>query len=1770
MKNQLLTPGAVGMMLLLMAFAGNEVCRGASGPLLALDHKATAADHAAADNFGYSLAISGDTAIVGAPGYNSNTGCAYIFERSDSGWTQVRKLTAADGEAQDFFGRAVAISGDVAMVGAYGDDDLASNSGAVYMYARSGSDWAMVRKLTDPDGESEDYFGWSVALAGNTAVVGIRLDDDMGTNAGAACVFQRDAGGNWLAAAKLTAVDGADLDQFGASVAINGDTILVGAYGNDAVAADGGAAYVFKRDGSAWTQVKRLTAADGAGLAFFGWSVSISDDTALIGALNDNPHGPQSGSAYVFRRDEGGSENWGQTAKLAGAETSMDHQFGCSVAVSGDVALIGASGDTTPDIGAGAAYLFLRDDSGAWRQAAYLKARDAAGGDNFGFAVALSGDTGVVGAFGARNSFAADGSVRFYHLLLLAEDEATAADGAAGDAFGTAVSVAGDLALIGAPDDDEAGADSGSAYVFARNATGWSQVARLTAADAAAGDRFGYAVALDGDTAIVGAYGDSDNGAESGSAYIYQRDQGGTGNWGQVKKLTTAAGGAGSRFGYAVAIAGDTAVVGAYGDSDNGTGSGAIYIFQRDQGGADNWGLLARRTDADPATDDNFGWTVAIASDTIAAGSLHDDDKGFNSGSAVIFQRDRGGAGNWGQVTKITAADGDADDLFGTSVTIAGDTAVVGARSDDDRGAESGSAYVFLRNEGGADAWGQAAKLTASDGAPADFFGDSVAVAGNNVLVGAAGNDDKGADSGSAYLFVREGSTWTQRGNLTAAAGAAGDACGAAVAASGGAAVAGAPGSDANGSGSGAAYFYALGTGPVVRSITRLNPTLENTGQTRLTFRVTFDRTAHHVQTGNFSLTTTGGQSGAAVTSVSAASGSAIDVTVQATTGGIGTIRLDLTNPSSITDTWFNAMTESYTGGESYSIVPPPPAPVVAGPGLYTNDATPTWTWSSGGGTGNGVFRYKLDNADLNSGAVQVSAPPYEFTPATGLADGLHTFYIQERNDQGAWSQTAGYTLSLDTALPVFSGVTSTAIAKLGTVVTVAFTTSEILGANPTVTINGHAATFQSVNGADYVYSYAVAAGDPDGRAAIAIAGTDLAANNGIYDNDTLLLVDKTRPTGGITFQDGADYTTTTAVTYTLTADDGGGSGVDRFRVSTDGSSWSGWEVCTAWPLVRNLTLSGGDGTKTIYAAYMDLAGNITIGTISDSIILDAAAPSFSELDIWPVLARLGTVVTITFTASEELAANPAVTVNGHSAVFQSVIDLYYYMYTYTIDATDPNGPAAIAISGSDLAGIGGSTSNNNLLVVDKPPPVFGDFSASPAAARLGSQVAITFTASEALGADPIVTVNGHLASYQSYDGFLYTYAYTVAGDPNGNATITVSGSDLAGNAGMTSNTNALRVDLIAPSFNGITANPNSGYAGQVIEISFTPSEALSENPVEAALDGNPAVTVNGNRAAYMNITGSTYAFTYIIRTEDPLSSANIIVTGTDISGNPGSTASTSALTVVPHPPRPNPPGVSDLIGAVAIHDVSSQLDDDHNAIHMVDGSGLILGGNGQIAEPPTHAASESFGFHSWLTDPADAAPWIIFDLGESHELMTIHIWNLNLADPGNQLGAKWVAIDTSVDGLVWTTHGLHHLPMASGTEGDPGFDIDATRWAAARYVRFTIPVNYALSGSLGLSEVRFFARTPGLSDYRPTWVWISGGGGSEMYRYKFDDDDFGDHPVSTTDPQFTPDEDLSPGAHTLYVQERDIYGYWSDTGSYTIFIKEPQTAARNWLLYEP
>ncbi|MCH8987788.1 MAG: hypothetical protein IIA92_03175 [Chloroflexi bacterium] len=377
-----------------------------------------------------------------------------------------------------------------------------------------------------------------------------------------------------------------------------------------------------------------------------------------------------------------------------------------------------------------------------------------------------------------------------------ASTKLAASDSALGKKFGTYVAIDGETIIAGVPADFSNGTDAGAAVVFTRADGVWTEQAKLVGDDTGPGDLLGQVVGLSGDTAVLGAVGDTPVGTDSGSAYVFVRSEG---VWTQQAKLTAGDAGPGDQFGWSAAISGDTVIIGAPTDTPTGTNSGAAYVFIRT---GSVWTEQAKLTASDGAMSDNFGWSVYIDGDTAAVGALGESFNGSNSGAAYVFTRT---GGVWTEQAKLTASDGTTGDNFGRSVALSGDTLAVGAPGDSDKGADTGAAYVFVRTDG---VWAEQAKLTASDGATTDNFGWSVSVSGDTVAAGAFGDIAKGIDAGSVYIYNRSGTSWAEQANLTATGAAIEHKLGISVSLSGNDLVAGAPGDFQKGTATGAAHVF--------------------------------------------------------------------------------------------------------------------------------------------------------------------------------------------------------------------------------------------------------------------------------------------------------------------------------------------------------------------------------------------------------------------------------------------------------------------------------------------------------------------------------------------------------------------------------------------------------------------------------------------------------------------------------------------------------------------------------------------------------------------------------------------------------------------------------------------------------------------------------------------------------------------------------------------------------------------------------------------------
>lgn len=380
--------------------------------------------------------------------------------------TQTGKLFASDGKAADQYGSSVATDGTTLVIGALFADAPVSDGGAAYVYTRSGASWTFVQKLVPAGLLGGDSVGASVAVEGNTLVVGAHKSGILGVGKelGAVYVYQNTSG-VWSQTQKLEAPDKAVYDHHGWSVDLQGGMLLVASPEDDDKGTDSGSLYVYTQNGSTFSFTQKLTASDGAAVDGFSSSFERDGNTLVVGSRYHDVPLPNCGAAYVFTYANG---LWTQAAKLTAPDAAHSDNFGAEVAVSGSRVLVTAIGDDDKGTDAGSAYLF-KNTSGSW-------------------------------AF---------------------EQKLLASDGAATDNLGRSCAIQGNVAMVGSPNDDDAGTDSGSVYVFGLSAAGWTQDQKLVASDGTPTARLGYAILIDGAEAYVSATLATGQVASSGAEYQF-------------------------------------------------------------------------------------------------------------------------------------------------------------------------------------------------------------------------------------------------------------------------------------------------------------------------------------------------------------------------------------------------------------------------------------------------------------------------------------------------------------------------------------------------------------------------------------------------------------------------------------------------------------------------------------------------------------------------------------------------------------------------------------------------------------------------------------------------------------------------------------------------------------------------------------------------------------------------------------------------------------------------------------------------------------------------------------------------------------------------------------------------------------------------------------------------------------------------------------------------------------------------------------------------
>ena len=627
-------------------------------------------------------------------------------------------------------GFSVAVDGGRAAVGAPTDDLGGTDSGVVKVYDTTTG--ALLHLLLNPSPNANDQFGWSVSISGSRAIVGARFDDTSGANAGIAYIYELAGATPTVPLITLTNPSPASGDQFGYAVAISGTRVVVGTPFDDTGTNDAGAAYVFDL-ASATPNVPVATFTNPAPTftGGFGLAVALSGNTVVIGANGDDTGADNAGSAYVY--DLNSPTPDAPVYTLNNPSPGTNDQFGISVAVSGARVVVGAWLDDTGTTNSGSAYVYDLTSPTPSAPAYTLNNPAPAPSDDFGRSVAISGTRVIVGAFQDDTAGIATGSAYIYDLGGITPTNPvytlTKPNPTVTGQFGWAVAISGTRAIVTNPSDN---ISAGIAYSYdLAGATPTVAEAILNYPSPATADYFGIATAIAGNLMVVGATGDDTGFNNAGRAYVYNLDNLENGlPPAPLAELDNPAPAQNDNFGIAVAISGTRVVVGASTDDFGATDAGSAYVYELSGGGPPL--LIATLNNPSPAIADNFGEAVAISGTRIAVGASLDNAVGSDTGTAYLY--DLTNPSPTVPLLTLTNPTPASLDYFGSAVAIAGNWLVIGAYGDDFGAANAGRAYIYnLANTNPA-----VPQYTINNPSPSlDYgFGFSVAISGNRVVIG--------------------------------------------------------------------------------------------------------------------------------------------------------------------------------------------------------------------------------------------------------------------------------------------------------------------------------------------------------------------------------------------------------------------------------------------------------------------------------------------------------------------------------------------------------------------------------------------------------------------------------------------------------------------------------------------------------------------------------------------------------------------------------------------------------------------------------------------------------------------------------------------------------------------------------------------------------------------------------------------------------------------------------------------------------------------------
>ncbi|MEA1920405.1 MAG: hypothetical protein U9N52_11225, partial [Campylobacterota bacterium] len=708
---------------------------------IALIKKIQHSDSKANDNFGYAVSISGDYISIGAINDDTNAtnaGSVYLYKKdSNDTITQLSKLYASDAQAQDLFGYSLSMDQGYLVVGALHEDSRGNNAGSAYLYKiQSDTNITQIAKIQPSDIEADDYFANAVSMDGDFIVVGAIGEDTTASHAGSVYLFKRNSDTSVTQIAKIQAKDPTTDNAFGSSVSIKGVFIAVGAIGDDSIASGAGSAYLFKiKPDETLVQIAdKLTAHDAEANDNFGNAIAIDGDYVVVGAYREDTGSQSAGSAYVFNVEP---EDKIYIYAEPADQININESFRNSSFILDAASPSGAVSYTLSGIDEGEMVLNVNESIVPHNAIlSFLNVSD----------YELPSDIGVDNSYEVDILLSDQNDVtndRVMHKKLTVFDRyffdiqrIEANDPDINDYFGSGVSMSGDMIAISAPSEDTQGFGAGSVYIYKKNSNhSVTLVQKLQANDIEQGDAFGSSVDMDSEYLVIGAKYEDETAVSAGAVYLYKKVS--TGKFEQFDKLMGKS--AYEYFGASVAIHDDNVIIGAPGKDDT---RGVAYHYNITDQNLTSYFHQPRDLG------DSFGYSVGISGDYFTVGAIHEDSNGSNAGSAYLFKR-----GNTTQIKHLYATDAEAEDLFGYSVGMNGNYILIGAKDEDSNGANAGSAYLFKRENDSNIT--QIAKIQSDDIQANDNFGSSVSINSDYIVVGAMGEDSTALDSGSVYIFKR-------------------------------------------------------------------------------------------------------------------------------------------------------------------------------------------------------------------------------------------------------------------------------------------------------------------------------------------------------------------------------------------------------------------------------------------------------------------------------------------------------------------------------------------------------------------------------------------------------------------------------------------------------------------------------------------------------------------------------------------------------------------------------------------------------------------------------------------------------------------------------------------------------------------------------------------------------------------------------------------------------------------------------------------------------